>query len=162
MPWSTVFSIIGAVGGLFGIIGGLFGIASYVNSRRQTRLMESDIRKRERDEKEESEWAERHERLASQLLKLRSPGLTIELPGLPATTLFPSIFSDGQLRQALTTYIVCLHASGTEFLRRDAPRPDELRRAVVRETIKKAEKCMADFQRQNPKIDLNYYMGFKE
>ncbi len=59
-------------------------------------------------------------------------------------------------------YVVRLNASKTEFLRREAPRPDELRRTVVRGTIEKAEKCMAVFQRQNPKIDLNYYIGFKE
>ena len=65
--------------------------------------MEDDIQRRERNDKEDSEWAEKHERLASQLLKLRSPGLTIELPGLPATTLYPSIFPDGKLREALET-----------------------------------------------------------
>jgi len=51
MPWNTVFNIIGAVGGLFGIVGGLCGIASLVYARRQTKLMEDDKHKREREEK---------------------------------------------------------------------------------------------------------------
>ncbi len=151
--------IIGVIGGIFGIVGGLCGIASLLYARRQTRLMEDDIRKRERDEKGDSQWAERHERLASQLLRI-NPLLTIQPPGLPSVCLYPSIFPDGKLREALQTYVVELHASRTQFLRLAAPRPDELRRSVVRETISRAEQCLADFQRQNPKIDLQYYMGF--
>lgn len=161
MPWSTLFNIIGVVGGVCGIVSLLYGIRQTSYARQQTKLMQDDIRRRERDEKQESEWAEKHERLASQLLKLRSPGLTIEPPGLAATTLYPSIFPDVKLREAMETYVVGLNSGGTQFVRREAPRPDELRLAVVRETIRKAEQCMADFQKGNPKIDLTYYMGFR-
>lgn len=160
MPWNIIFNIIGAVGGIFGIVGGACGVASLVYARRQTKLMEDDKSKRERGETEDSEWAERHERLASQLLRI-NPNLRIAPPGVPEMVLYASIFCDGKLREALQTYIVDLHPSGTQFVRRAAPRPDELRRAVVRETIRKAERCMAEFQRQNPKIDLKYYMGFE-
>src|SRR5260370_42654487 len=57
-------------------------------------------------------------------------------------------------------YVVRLNASKTEFLRREAPRPDELRRTVVRGTIEKAGKSMAVFHRQTRKFDLRYYIGY--
>ncbi len=151
--------IIGVVGGLVGIVGGLCGIASLIYARRQTKLMEDDKRKREREETEDSQWAERHERLVNQLLRI-NPNLTIQPPGLPATCLYTSIFPDSKFREALQTYIVQLDGSQTQFLRR-SPRPDELRRSNLRETIKRAEQCMTEFQKQNPKIDLKYYMGFQ-
>jgi len=86
--------------------------------------------------------------------------MTVQPTGVPATQLYPSIFPDAKIRGALQTYIVQLNASQTQFLQRPNPRPDELRLTNLRETIKRAEQCMAEFQKQNPKIDLNYYMGF--
>lgn len=153
----TIISVLALLGTLVGVY---YARDQLQEAKRVREENAAAIARQHQAESEESEWAEKHERLASQLLKLRSPGLTIEPPGLTATTLYPSIFPDVNLREAMETYIVGLHASGTQFVRRQAPRPDELRLAVVRETIRNAEKCMAEFQKQNPKIDLNYYMGF--
>ena len=160
MPWNTILSIIGAVGGVCGIASLLYAHRQTKYARQQTKLMEDDIRERRREEKEDSEWAERHERLVNHLVRV-NPYLQIQPPGVPLTRLYTSIFPDAKLRQELQTYIVQLDSGQTQFLRR-SPRPDELRRTNLRETVKRAEQCLADFQRQNPKIDLNYYMGFNE
>ena len=159
--------IIGVIGGFVGIVGGICGILSLVYvirqtayARQQTKLMQDDVQKRQRDEKEDSQWAERYERLANQLLKI-NPEMKIQPPGVPLTYLYTSIFP-AELRRALETYVIQVDSSQTRFLRKSSPRPDELRLSNLRETVKRAEQCMAAFQKQNPKIDLNYYMGFKE
>ncbi len=150
--WQNILSIIGA-------IGGLCGLWSLWYARQQTNLMKLQIRTQETHDKEELDWSERFERLANQLVRL-NPGLTIQPPGVThQVTLYPSVFPDPQFREALQTYIVLLNSSRTQFSQRN-PRPDELRRANLRDTIKKAEECMARFQKENPGIDLNHYMGF--
>jgi len=152
--------IIGVVGLLCGIAGLLYARSQTKYPRQQTKLIEDDLRERKRGENEDSQWAERHERLANQLLKI-NPLLNIQPSGVPLTCLWTSIFPDAKLREALQTYVVQLHSSQTEFVRRTPPRPDELRLSNLRETVKRAEECMADFQKHNPKIDLKYYMGFQ-
>ncbi len=152
--------IIGVVGVLCGIAGLLYARSQTRYARQQTKLIEDDLRERKRGEDEDSQWAERHERLANQLLKI-NPLLKIQPPGVPLTCLWTSIFPDAKLREALQVYVVHLHSSQTEFVRRNPPRPDELRLSNLREAVKRAEECMADFQKQNPKIDLKYYMGFQ-
>jgi hypothetical protein len=151
--------IIGVVGVLCGIAGLLYAIRQTGYARQQTKLMEDDLRERRHEENEDYQWAERHERLMNQILQI-NPQLKVQLPGVPLTYLYTSIFPDAMLRKALETYVVQLDSSQTRFLRM-TPRPDELRRTNLRDTVKKAEECMADFQKRNPKIDLNYYMGFQ-
>lgn len=120
--------------------------------------MEEQIRRKEEQDKEELNWSERFERLANQLVRI-NPGMMIQEPGKNSLTcMYPAIFLDPTLRVALETYIVEPNASHTQFSQRN-PRPDELRRSNLRETIKRAEQCMADFQKKNPTIDLKYYMG---
>jgi len=149
--WQSFLSIIGAVGGLF-------GACSWWFSRRQVHLMEAQIRRQDAQDKEDLDWSERFERLANQLARI-NPGMTIQEPGKNSTMgLYASIFPDPKFREALENYIVQLNSSRTQFAQRN-PRPDELRRANLRDTIRKAEQCMADFQRHNPGIDLRYYMG---
>ena len=152
--------IIGVVGVLCGIAGLLYAIRQTRYARQQTKLMEDDLRERRREETEDSQWAERFERLANQLLRI-NPLLKIQPTGMPLTCLWTSIFPDARLREALQTYVVSLHSSQTEFVRKTPPRPDELRLSNLRETVTRAERCLADFQKQNPKIDLKYYMGFQ-
>jgi hypothetical protein len=89
-----------------------------------------------------------------------NPGLTIRPPGCQhEVCLYGSIFPDAKFREALENYVVQVNASHTQFSQRN-PRPDELRRANLRETVRKAEEILADFQKKNPKIDLRHYMGF--
>lgn len=152
--------IIGIVGLLCGLAGLLYARIQTRYARQQTKLIEDDLRERKRGENQDSQWAERHERLANQLLKI-NPLLKIQPPGVPLTCLWTSIFPDAKLREALQTYVVQLHSSQTEFVRRTPPRPDELRLSSLRETVTRAERCLAEFQKQNPKIDLKYYMGFQ-
>jgi len=72
--------------------------------------------------------------------------------------LYPSIFPDPKFREALENYVVKVNASQTQFSQRN-PRPDELRGTNLRETVRRAEQCMTDFQKRNPRVDLKYYMG---
>jgi len=149
--WQSVLSIIGAVGGLC-------GLWSLWYSRRQTHLMEGQIHKQETQEKEDLDWSERFERLANQLSRI-NPGLTIQEPGKSYTIgLYASIFPNAQLRDAIENYVVQANPSRTQFAQRH-PRPDELRRSNLRETVKRAEQYMAAFQKQHPHIDLKHYLG---
>ena len=154
-----VFTIISLLA-LVGTLAGAYYARGQLREARRIREENAEAVARQHEaEREESEWANRYERLVSQLTKI-NPLLTVQPPGVPATRLYPSIFPDAKIREALQTYIVQLNAGQTEFLRRTNPRPDELRLTNLRETIKRAEECMAEFQRQNPKINLDYYMGF--
>lgn len=109
-------------------------------------------------DKEELEWADRFERLVNQLTRI-NPGLSIRPPGRTHELgLYASIFPDAKFREALENYIVFVNAGRNQFSPRN-PRSDELRRTNFRETVEKAEKYILDFQKQNPDIDLKYYMG---
>jgi hypothetical protein len=153
----TIISVLALLGTLVGV----YYARGQLREARRVREEDAKALARQHEaEREGSEWANRYERLVSQLTKL-TPTLTVQPPGVPATLLYPSIFPDPKFREALQTYIVQLNASQTEFLRRTNPRPDELRLTNLRETIKRAEQCMIEFQKQNPKIDLKYYMGFQ-
>ncbi len=153
----TMISVLALLGTLVGV----YYARGQLREARRVREEDAEALARQHEaEREESEWANRYERLVSQLMQI-NPLLTVQPPGVPATRLYPSIFPDAKFREALQTYIVQLNASQTEFLRRTNPRPDELRLTNLRETIKRAEQCMIEFQKQNPKIDLKYYMGFQ-
>lgn len=149
---------------LLALLGTLVGVYYARGQLREAkRVREEDARALARQheaEREELEWADRYERLVSQITKI-TPTMTVQPTGVPATQLYPSIFPDARIREALQTYIVEMNDSTTQFLRRPNPRPDELRLTNLRETIKRAEECMAEFQKRNPKIDLKYYMGFQ-
>jgi len=149
--------------GVLALVGTLAGVYYARGQLREAKRVREEnaaaIARQDQAESEESEWANRYERLVSQLTQI-SPTMTVQPTGVPATQLYPSIFPDAKFREALQTYVVQMNASQTQFLRRTNPRPDELRLINLRETIKRAEKCMAEFQKQNPKIKLDYYMGF--
>lgn len=152
----TIISVLALLGTLVGV----YYARGQLREARRVREENAEALARQHEaEREESEWANRYERLVSQLTKI-TPTLTVQPPGVPATPLYPSIFPDAKFREELQTYIIQLNASHTEFLRRSNPRPDELRLTNLRETIKRAEQYMAEFQRQNPKINLDYYMSF--
>ena len=145
LAWESVLSIIGSVGGVC-------GFWSLWYTRRQTLLMEKQVRREEKQDVQDNDdlqWAERFDRLARQLTRI-SPALTVR-----DIMLYPSIFPDIKLQQSLETYIVEVNSSKTCFLARN-PRPDELRRAALREAVQKAEECIARFQKQWPAIDLKY------
>jgi hypothetical protein len=152
----TIISVLALLGTLVGVC---YARGQLREARRVREADAEALARQHEAEREESEWANRYERLVSQVTKI-TPTLTVQPAGVPATLLYPSIFPDAKFREALQAYIVQLNASQTEFLRRTNPRPDELRLTNLRETIKRAEQCMAEFQRQNPKINLDYYMGF--
>jgi len=56
--------IIGVVGVLCGIAGLLYARSQTRYARQQTKLIEDDLRERKRGEDEDSQWAERHERIS--------------------------------------------------------------------------------------------------
>jgi hypothetical protein len=147
------------ISGIIGAIGGLCGFWSLWYARRQTHLMQQQMQREAIHDKDELGWSERFERLANQLVRI-NPGLSVKPSGYEhGICLYPAIFPDPRFREALENYVVHVSPGHTQFSQRN-PRPDELRRSNLRETVKKAERCMADFQKQNPKIDLKYYMGF--
>lgn len=136
--------------------------AEVVELRRELAAMRqqfANFRKNvEAKDKEELDWAERFERLVSQLTRI-NPGLCIRPPGQTHEIgLYGSIFSDAKFREALENYIVCVNIGRTQFSPRN-PRPDELRRTNFRETIERAEKYIAEFQKDNPDIRLKNYFG---
>lgn len=152
----TIISVLALLGTLVGV----YYARGQLREARRVREEDAKALARQHEaEREETEWANRYERLVSQLMKI-NPTLTVQPTGVPATMLYPSIFPDEKFREALQIYIIQLTSQTTAFLRRPNPRPDELRLTNLRETIKRAEQYMAEFQKQNPKIDLNYYMGF--
>lgn len=159
MVIGTVISLVlSVVAILISVLAVVYAKRSFHYTRRQTEIMEGQIRKQESQDKEELDWSERFERLANQLVRT-NPGLTIQPPGYQASiVLYPSIFPDAKFREALETYIVQCNGGRTQFSQRN-PRPDELRRANLRETIKKAEQYMADFQKSNPQVKLEVLHG---
>ena len=157
---SAASLILSVVAILISVLAVLYAKRSVHYTKRQTEIMEGQIQKQEAQDKEELDWSERFERLAKQLVRI-NPGLTIQPPGYQAGSgivLYTSIFPDAKFREALETYIIQLNIGRTRFLQRN-PRPDELRRTNLRETIKKAEQYLADFQENNPQVNLKYYMG---
>jgi hypothetical protein len=119
----TIISVLA----LLGILVGVYYARGQLREARRVREEDAKALARQHEaEREESEWANRYERLVSQLTKI-NPTLTVQPAGVPATQLYPSIFPDARIREALQTYIVELNDSTTQFLRRPNPRPDELR-----------------------------------
>lgn len=104
------------------------------------------------------EWSERFERLARQLSRI-SPGLQIVPKGsVSPIHLYSAIFPERELQDALQTYLIELNNGGTQFSPR-SPRPGELRRKFLRETVQKAEQHIATVQVEHADIDLKRLMG---
>lgn len=155
MDWQSVLSIVGVVIGLCALA---ISVGAFLYTRKQTQLMEEQDRARKAEEKDELNWSERFERLVSRLSRI-SRTLMIQPRGENiAIPLYQTIFSDPRFREALETYIVTADPAGGRLTPRN-PRPDELRRKVLRDTIEKAEQCMQSFQEHHPNVDLKYYMG---
>ncbi len=142
----TMFTI---VVGLFGIIGGVCGIWSLFYGRRQTKLMEQDLRDRRKQEADDDNWADRLEKLSNQLRRI-NPHLQVQEPGVKGTTwVYPTIFPDPKFRVDIENYIVQVNESQTLFLPRK-PQAYELRSPRMRETIKKAEALLQRFRQERP------------
>jgi hypothetical protein len=142
MIWTIVF-------GLFGVIGGLCGIWSLVYVRRQTKLMEEDIRDRKKQDAEDTDWSIRLEKVSNQLRQI-NPNLMVQEPGVKGPTqVYPTIFPDPKVRVAIETYIVELNPSKTLFLPR-SPQPYEFRSPTMRQTIEKAEMLIQKFIQEHP------------
>jgi len=124
----------------------------------QTHLMEGQIHKQETQEKEDLDWV-REIRAPSKPIVTNKPRPDNSRTRKSYTIgLYASIFPNAQLRDAIENYVVQANPSRTQFAQRH-PRPDELRRSNLRETVKRAEQYMAAFQKQHPHIDLKHYLG---
>src|ERR1700722_5144112 len=138
----NVLSVIGAVGGICGLF-------SLLYARRQTRLIEEDLRNRQARDDEDRAWSIRFERVMNQILRV-SPHLQVQEPGVHGLTMmYTSIFPDPVFRLAVESYLVQLDRTRTLFLPR-SPRPDELRSKNLRETVEKAEFLLMDFRQKHP------------
>ena len=127
-------------------------------AREQVVLMREQAKKSEEQERDERQWAERHERLATRLSRI-NPNLTLAAPdGNSHFCLYPAVFQDPQFRSKLETYVVDLNASRTEFQPHKAT-PHELRLQGLRDTVATAEQLIDKYVKENPKIQLMYYLG---
>jgi hypothetical protein len=156
--WQNASTIIGTIGGVCGLWSLWYARKQATYARKQTDLMEEDRRRQEEYDQNELAWSERFEKLANQIVRI-NPSFAVAEPGKNSTVyLYSAVFPDAQLRTAIENYIVKANAGYTQFITRN-PRPDELRRSNLRDTVKKAEEATAVFQKQNAHIDLTYYMG---
>jgi hypothetical protein len=130
-------------------------------ARIQVQLMQEQAKKSEEQERDERQWAERHERLASRLSRI-SPNMMLAAPDAKSHfCLYPDIFRDPQFRSKLETYIVDLNASRTEFRPHKAT-PHELRLQGLRDTVNTAEQLIDKYIKENPKVQLMYYLGVEK
>ena len=140
--WTIIF-------GLFGIIGGLCGIWSLFYVRRQTNLMEQDIRDRKKQDAEDTDWSIRLEKVSNQLRQI-NPNLMVQEPGVKGPIqVYPTIFPDPKFRVTIETYIVEQNPSKTLFLPR-SPQPYEFRSPTMRQTIERAESLIQKFRQEHP------------
>ena len=159
MPvWQSFLSVIGGVGGLCGIYALVQNWEQTKLAREQTRLMREQAKKSEEQEREERQWAERHERLAMRISHI-GPNMLIASPNANShICLYPAVFQDPQFRSKLETYVVDLNASRTEFRPHKAT-PHELHLQGLRDTVATAEQLIEKYTKENPKIQLMYYLG---
>jgi len=123
----------------------------------QVQLMREQAKKSEEQEREERQWAERHERLATRLSI--NPNMVTAAPGANSHfCLYSDVFREPQFRSKLETYVVDLNASRTEFRPHKAT-PHELRLQGLRDTVATAEQLIDKYVKENPKIQLMYYLG---
>jgi len=120
--------------------------------------MREQAKKSEEQERDERQWAERHERLATRLSNI-GPNMLIAAPNTNSHfCLYCDVFRDPQFRSKLETYVVDLNASRTEFRPHKAT-PHELRLQGLRDTVANAEQLIDKYVKENPKIQLMYYLG---
>ncbi len=85
----TIISVLALLGTLVGV----YYARGQLREARKVREENAEAFARQHEaESEESEWANRHERLVSQLTKI-TPTLTVQPPGVPATLPIPFYFS---------------------------------------------------------------------
>lgn len=160
MTWNDVAALIGIVGGLCGFYSLYQNHQQTKLAKEQTDLMKDQAKKAAELDAEERQWAERHEKLATQLARI-NPGLMIADPNANShLNLYPAVFPDPKFRNLIETYIVSLNPSRTEFFPRK-PAPHELRMQGFRDTVLKCEELIEKFDKENPRIQLFYYLGVK-
>jgi hypothetical protein len=104
---------------------------------------------RRAEKQQDASWFMRFENVASQLLRI-NPFLRVQEPDVKVETwVYMTIFPSADDRKAVETYIVQLHPSGTQFLRR-TPSPEELRLPTMRKTIERAETLLQEFRHNHP------------
>jgi len=127
-------------------------------ARIQVQLMQEQAKKSEEQERDERQWTERHERLATRLSRI-SPNMMLSAPDAKSHfCLYPAVFQDPQFRSKLETYVVDLNASRTEFRPHKAT-PHELHLQGLRDTVATADQLIDKYVKENPKIQLMYYLG---
>lgn len=164
LNWHAILTNAAIVGG---ISAGPLGIGALVYNRLQAHyshkqliLMQEQERARQAEAKEDQEWSERFHELAMGLshiprtMMVQPRGENIHIP------LYPTVFSDPHLREQIETYIVIAEPAGGRLTPR-SPRPDELKRAALRQTIENAERAMQSFRENRPNVPLDYYMQLR-
>lgn len=135
---------------LFGVGGILVGIRQTRIAEEQTRIANEMRAREEEREREETEWQRKQEAIANKLIKI-SPGFMYQEPGRGMYALYPDIFRDNQLRQAIQTYIVELVHNGLVFAAR-VPAPHMLRSENFRQTVTEATRQLAEYANAHPDI----------
>lgn len=124
---------------------------------KQIRLMEEELAQKERSEAEERDWAERFKKLASQSTRI-NPGIRVQDSVSHQDRYLWDEAFNVDLQRALERYVVQKNNANTAFIQRNAG-PHQLKISGMRDTIRKAEKAIEDFQKNNSGSNLKYYLG---
>jgi|SRR5579859_3143257 len=122
---------------------------------KQTNIARQMAAKQDDQEKEIDEWQRKHEAVAIQLARI-NPNELVRVPNHNSfSALYPALFSDPRLRQAIETYIVELADNRSRLVPRK-PSPHELRSPALRETVTKAAAFLDACRRENPTIARHF------
>jgi len=149
--------------GVFGVVGGICGLWSLVYvrhqtelARKQTEMMENDIKERKEQGAEDDRWAYRFEELSAKLRRI-SPNMQVKEPKqINVTYLYGTMYPDPKFRIDVESFIVLLDSSKSVFLPR-SPQPHEFRSPKMRETIAKGEALMEQFVKEHPTCKQHLY-----
>jgi hypothetical protein len=141
--------MVGVFTTVLSIMGGICAVWA-LYERRQTKLVERDIRDRRKRDADDDNWAKRFKKISNQLMRI-NPRLQVQEPDTKGLTwVYTTMFPDPKFRADVQVYIVHVNESGMFFLRRK-PQAYELRSLRMRETIEKAEALLLKFRQEHPR-----------
>jgi hypothetical protein len=121
----------------------------------QTNLARELALKQEDQEREIDEWQRKHETIAIQIARINPNDLIKDPNQNSHTAIYPFLFADPRLRQAIETYIVQLTDNRSRLIPRK-PTPHELRSPALRETVTNAA-ILLDVSRKSYPTIAKYF-----
>lgn len=117
----------------------------------QTKLARELAAKQEDQEREIDEWQRKHEAVAIQIARINPNELIKDPTNDSHTALYPFLFAEPRLRQAIETYIVELSDNRSRLMPRK-PTPHDLRSLALRETVTSAANLLSASRSRYPAI----------